>query len=190
MSSIYQLKVTLLGIKKPPIWRRILVKSDQLLSYLHKIIQTSMGWTNSHLHQFVKGRQYFSPPDPDGWMDTVDYSKMTIARLLQKKGDKMVYEYDFGDGWEHVVLLEAILQPEAGKTYPHCIKGKNACPPEDCGGIWGYQELKEIMANPKHEQYKRMSNWLGKKTWDATKFDLDKVNQKLAKKDFGVRSWF
>jgi hypothetical protein len=180
--SIYQLKVSIKGAK-PPIWRRILIPASMELIDLHHAIQAAMGWYNCHLHQFRQGRTNFVPnPDPEfmgfGGFDDVDSKGMRIDHLLQSEKDKISYEYDFGDSWEHTVLLEKILEPEEGKPYPVCIKGKRACPPEDCGGIWGYYNLLDILENPADEEHEEMLEWVGGKI-DPETFDLDEANARL-----------
>jgi len=183
----YQIKITLKG-SKPKIWRRILVPSDLLLSDFHKIIQTTMGWTNSHLHQFIKNRTYYTKrmADDDLWdeMGNVDYSKIKISDLLKKEKDRIVYEYDFGDGWEHDIILEKIEDKGMNENIPICLTGKTNCPPEDCGGIWGYSELLEILKHPDHEDYEEYVEWLGDE-FDPTYFDKNEINEKLKMKDFG-----
>jgi len=194
MSSqkIYQLKITLID-SNPSIWRRILVKSDTLLPDLHKIIQSSMGWTNSHLHQFIHDDDFYIPKmeEDDFWdeRNDIDYKEIKISDLLKKENDEMIYEYDFGDGWEHSITLEKILETNEKEQYPVCIDGKNACPPEDCGGIWGYMDIIEIMSNPKHKEFKEMKEWLGGKL-DPEAFDKDEVNELLRSENYGVRSLF
>lgn len=190
-TKIYQIQIALKG-SKPKIWRRILVPSDLLLSEFHKVIQTSMGWTNSHLHQFVKNRTYYAmkSPDDDTWgeMNNVDYEKLRICDLLKTENEKIGYEYDFGDGWEHEILLEKIMPSEEAFRYPICLTGKNNCPPEDCGGVWGYAEMLDILKNPKHEEYENYREWLGD-AFDPKRFDAEEVNELLKSKDFGVISW-
>jgi hypothetical protein len=159
-----------------------LIPSDMLLSDFHMIIQISMGWTNSHLHQFIKNRTFYTErmSDDDTWgeLDNVDYKKMKISDLLKKEKEKIVYEYDFGDGWEHDVLLEKILPGDEKLESPICLAGKMACPPEDCGGVWGYADLLEILKNPKHEEYDSYMDWLGGE-FDPENFDKDAVNKIL-----------
>jgi hypothetical protein len=181
-ARIYQLKISLKGAK-PPIWRRILIPSSMELIDLHHAIQATMGWYNCHLYQFKQGHNYFQPnPDPEfmgfGRFENVDSTGIRIGNLLQSEKDKIDYEYDFGDSWEHTVLLEKILEPEEGKPYPVCIKGKRTCPPEDCGGIWGYYNLLDLLGNPKNEEHEGMFEWIGGKI-DPETFDLDEANARL-----------
>ena len=173
--SVYQLKVTLKN-SKPPIWRRIQVNSDINLYRLHQNLQVMMGWTDSHLHQFIVHGEYYGTPDPD--FEAKDEKRLKLNQEISEAGDKFVYEYDFGDSWEHVILVEKILQPEAGVNYPTCLNGKRACPPEDCGGIWGYGDLLEAMQDPTHPEHKDMLEWLGG-SFDPEVFDVDIVNQRL-----------
>jgi len=178
--EIYQLKVSLKGAK-PPIWRRILVPADMALIDLHAAIQATMGWDNCHLHQFKQGRTCFQPnPDPEfmgicGFED-VDSAGVRIGDLLQKEKQKIDYEYDFGDSWEHVVLLEKILEPEEGQTYPVCIKGKRACPPEDCGGLWGYYAILEN--DESFMEPEIIKDYLSE-VGDPEVFDLNAANTRL-----------
>jgi hypothetical protein len=176
MMKILQLKVQLQGVTKPPIWRKIEVEADNTLYDLHNIIQGAMGWYNAHLHQFILGNQYFSLPSPhDDFMEMSDSREVKIGQILKIAKSKIVYEYDFGDSWEHLVTLEAIVDAEKSGTYPRLMQGKGACPPEDCGGVWGYEELKEAVKDPKHDSYEGMREWLELEdddVFDATEFDL------------------
>ena len=142
--TIYQLKIQLNGIG-PPIWRRILVSPRTDLVQLHTIIQIAMGWTDSHLHQFVVGRKRYCEPDPDFPDDSMPEAGVAIGSLLKKAKQWLTYEYDFGDGWEHRVTLEAILPARNGVSVPRCIAGRRACPPEDVGGIEGYKSVHTLI---------------------------------------------
>jgi hypothetical protein len=172
---IYQIKVTLKD-SKPPIWRRFQVTSDTTLYKLHLILQEVMGWDNYHLHQFIVGHTYFGEPDPD--YDSEDDRKVNLSQIVEREKQKFTYEYDFGDSWLHEILIEKILLPEPGVRYPICLKGKRACPPEDCGGVWGYDDLLEIIKDPDNEEYEEMMDWLGGE-FDPEFFDLDSINQRL-----------
>lgn len=183
---IYQLKVTLEN-SKPPIWRRIEVLPESTLEDFHKILQTTMGWMNGHLHHFIVGNEFYNLPNE--WDDYgMDYRGIKINDFLKVEGQKIRYEYDFGDSWLHEIKLEKIVAKDQAIIYPRCIKGKRACPPEDCGGIWGYTELEQIMKDKKHKQYKEMLEWLGRPL-DPENFKLDRINEKLRTKDFGVFSY-
>ena len=183
---IYQIYISLKG-SKPKIWRRILTKPDITLFDFHKIVQTVMGWTNSHLHQFVKGREFYSPEDLDEGFELEadnDSKKVKLNFLLKTENDKIIYEYDFGDGWQHDIILEKILTAEKTLQIPSCIGGKGGCPPEDCGGIWGYEHIKEILSNPKHKQYKETMGWLGSE-FNPDFFDMKETNKMLKEPDYG-----
>lgn len=190
--KIYQIQVAL-ARSKPKIWRRLLVPSELLLSDFHKIIQTSMGWTNSHLHQFIKDQTFYTKryPDDDTWeeLDNVDYAKIKISNLLKKEKDKIVYEYDFGDSWEHDIILEKILLYDQNIKYPVCVAGKMNCPPEDCGGVWGYSDMLEILKNPDHEEYDSFIEWLGEE-FDPEYFDREAINKMLLTEDYGCVELF
>ena len=180
LRNIYQLKVTLNGAK-PPIWRRILVPSDIQLGKLHIVLQVAMGWTNSHLHQFVSGSTPYGIQDDEFSfeMEVEDENKYKLNQLLKSEKEAIKYEYDFGDGWEHKIVLEKILPHENDKQLPRCIKGKRACPPEDCGGVWGYQGLLDILKDPEHPEYEDMVEWLGDE-FDSEAFNINETNEMLA----------
>ena len=135
-----------------------------------------MGWENYHLYKFtIRGIDY-SIPDFELEMENAKRTK--LDDVISSERERLVYEYDFGDGWEHDILVEKILPAEKGKRYPICITGKRACPPEDCGGIWGYAELLEIIQDPDHEEYEEKMEWLGEE-FDPEEFDLNRVNRML-----------
>jgi hypothetical protein len=151
-TTIYQLKVTIRDIR-PPIWRRVQVESSTTLSKLHLIIQAAMGWYNCHLHSFsVDGIEY-GKPEPNYGLELRDESKAKLANLIKQEKAKFFYTYDFGDSWSHSILVEKILPKEPKVSYPTCIKAKRACPPEDCGGAWGYMEFLEAIQNPTHPEH-------------------------------------
>lgn len=189
-NKTYQIKITLQG-SKPSIWRRVVIPSDLSLPDFHKVIQTTMGWTNSHLHQFVKNRTYYSPKMEDESLwdeeddDDLDYSKYKVSDLLRKTKDKVKYEYDFGDDWVHVIVLEKIIDESMDINDVTCLAGENSCPPEDCGGLWGYYNMLEILKDPDHEEYEEYTDWLGDE-FDPTYFDIEEVNDMLGSDDFGT----
>ena len=178
-NDIYQLKVTL-KYSKPPIWRRIEVPGNTRLDKLHDILQTTMGWWNAHLHQFIVGGTYYGEPHPDYGFDMRDERKVKLNQIAPGEKSKFVYEYDFGDSWEHVILVEKVLPPEKGVHYPRCIKGKRACPPEDVGGVWGYDDFVEAVKDPNHPEHEDMLEWWGD-DFDPEAFDLEEVNEALQK---------
>ena len=181
-TQIYQLKITLRD-SKPPIWRRIQVPGDISLEKLHWVIQEAMGWTNSHMHQFIHRETYYSVSMKDDFGDFHEMKNektVKLNQLVSRPKAKFVYEYDFGDSWEHEVLLEKILPPESGVRYPVCLTGKRACPPEDCGGVWGYAGFLEAIQNPNHPEHDDMLEWIGG-SFDPEAFDLDAVNRVLGR---------
>jgi len=177
--DIYQVKVTLDGIR-PPIWRRILVTSDTTLSKLHRILQVVMGWADYHLHQFIINGTYYGIHDPDLMFDLKDEEKMRLDMVVLQEQKKFIYEYDFGDSWYHNILIEKILSLDTKKHYPVCIKGKRACPPEDCGGEGGYYYFLEAIQDPDHPEHEEMLEWEGG-SFDPEAFDIDEVNRILKK---------
>lgn len=177
---LYQLKITLKW-SKPPIWRRVVVRADMRLDRLHDVIQKVMGWTNSHLHQFILGRTYYGEPDlefEDMGSKMLNEKKFTVADLAPAAKKKFIYEYDFGDGWAHNIVVEKTLPADPAFKHPFCLAGANACPPEDCGGMGGYYNLLEALADPKHPEHDEMVEWLGG-GFDPAEFDLDGRNAVL-----------
>jgi hypothetical protein len=173
--------VTLAGIR-PPIWRRVQVPSDLTLAKLHHVIQDAMGWIDYHLHQFDAGGITYGDPslNEDGMMDDVVNERTArLSRLAPSPKNRLNYLYDFGDSWEHTILVEAVLPPEPGRHYPVCLTGKRACPPEDCGGPWGYADLLTAIADPAHPEHTTLLTWLGG-PFDPEAFDLEAVNQRLS----------
>lgn len=177
--TAYQIQITLKG-SKPRIWRRVLIPSDMLLSDFHYVIQVVMGWTNSHLHEFIQNGISYSGTHEEMLdnLDAEDYTNIRISDLLKKEKDTLIYEYDFGDSWEHQIVLEKVLPKTSDTQFPICLKGNMNCPPEDCGGVWGYTEMLEILKQPEHEEYESYIEWLGGE-FDPAYFDKDAVNQVL-----------
>jgi len=176
-NEIYQIKVTLL-YTKPLIWRRLLVPATLTLEQLHDVLQLAMGWEDCHMHAFRIGQRRFGIPDDD--LPEIDDTRdVQLFRVLGKVGAKAVYTYDFGDGWDHAIVLEKRLLPKPGQAYPVCVEGKRHGPPEDCGGVSGYYSLLEAIGNPLHPQYKESRDWLGDE-FDPEAFSVDAVNRRLA----------
>lgn len=159
-SPIVQIKIKLLGVTKPPVWRRVQLHADTPLNEVHEIVQAALGWENYHLHAFSFGEVEFGPRDPELMLDVSDERKVTLAELVGV-GSRFRYTYDFGDSWQHDILVEDLLEPDPDTHYPVLVAAKGACPPEDCGGPWGYADLKAILANPEDEQHQDMLEWLG-----------------------------
>jgi pRiA4b ORF-3-like protein len=169
--DVYAIKVTLLGTR-PPVWRRFLVKRDVRLDQLHRTLQTVMGWTNFHLHQFVFQKQKQS-----------DRTKQ--ADLIAAPGMTLLYEYDFGDGWQHELRLEEILIGDAS-FQQFCVAGSRACPPEDCGGPHGYAELLEAVRDATNPEHDSAREWLGEH-FDPEHFAVVEINQKLRRRKSSVQ---
>ena len=175
--SVYQFKVTLRD-SKPPIWRRIQVRSDTTLYKLHQTLQVVMGWSDYHLHQFVIHGVYYGTPDPEFDYEVKNEKRVKLNQVISGEKEKFVYEYDFGDSWNHMILLEKILPLDQEVAYPICPAGKRACPPEDCGGIWGYYDFLEAIQDPKHPEHDEMLEWVGG-SFDPEEFDLDAINEEV-----------
>ncbi len=183
LRQLFQLKVTLKHIQ-PPIWRRLLVDSRITLDALHSVIQISMGWQNCHLHHFIdRQNTIYEPVDEDNVEfsnpDFIDESLILLNEVLIQEKDWISYEYDFGDGWEHKIVLEKILPIEKNQLPVSCIKGKRACPPEDCGGPWGYQSLLQAMAEPDRPEHAELLEWLEDDLEDPEYFSTAETNAVL-----------
>jgi hypothetical protein len=177
-SLVYQLKITLRR-SKPPIWRRVLVPADTPLDLLHIILQRVMGWTDSHMHDFLIGGDYYGDPTADNVLGFKNECLFTLEGLVPKARQKFLYEYDFGDDWEHEIVVEKITSPEPRETYPKCVAGEGACPPEDCGGIWSYYNMLQVIKDKQHPDFKGTREWLGY-DFDADEFSVKAVNKQMA----------
>lgn len=178
-SRVFQFRVSLSGLE-PQIWRRIQVPGNYSFWDLHVAIQDSMGWLDYHLHDFLiedpaSGESVrFGIPDEFDELDIAPDWEYRIADYFTSENPRAIYLYDYGDCWEHEVLLERILPRDSDSGYPKCLAGERACPPEDCGGIYGYQRLLEVLGNPLDEEHEEMAEWLGA-PFDSEAFDPDKV---------------
>ncbi len=179
--QVYQFKITLEEIA-PAVWRRVQVESDITLRQLSFIIQTAMGWAGGHLHLFYIGGEQYGPPDEDS-EGLKDDSLTVLGKLPAGKLKKLIYEYDLGDGWRHALELEATLPAEPGKSYPLCLAGERACPPEDCGGVYGYEDFLKAIKDKKHPEHKEKLDWIGG-SFDPELFDLKETNAALADIDY------
>jgi hypothetical protein len=169
-SKVYQFKITLKGAS-PPIWRRIETR-DVTLEQFHQQIQRVMGWTGSHFHQFeIDGERYTAREMVDSDLGDQSYKGMKLSTIIGHHDSKFrfQYVYDFGDDWQHEILLEKTFDSESGVRYPVCSAGKRACPPEDVGGIWGYQEFVDAVSDPKHPEHDELLEWSG--PFDPEEFD-------------------
>ncbi|MDI6737238.1 MAG: plasmid pRiA4b ORF-3 family protein [Nanoarchaeota archaeon] len=174
---ILQLKIQLLGLK-PEVWRRVLVDDRITFHQLHKVIQEVMGWSDYHLYRFnLDEDEEIGIPDPDDEVVVRDSRRLKVKSVLNAPKQKIVYTYDFGDNWEHLITVEKIL--DNAEKAPVCIAGERNCPPEDSGGVWGYEDLLKIKKNKKHPDYKEyIVEWLGE-DFDPEKFDIEAVNRGL-----------
>lgn len=178
---IFQIKITLKGVSKPPVWRRVVVPAAIRLDRFHETMQAAMGWLDCHMHVFSTEAGEYGSADPD--LGHKDERRITLARVLEGPGDRLIYTYDFGDDWDHEVVLERELPAETGAVYPRCVAGKGACPPEDCGGAWGYMDLRALLADPAADGHDQMLEWLGlvgASEFDPGAFDVEAVNESLA----------
>ncbi|MEA2053678.1 MAG: plasmid pRiA4b ORF-3 family protein [Candidatus Thermoplasmatota archaeon] len=188
--KILQLKIGLNGIK-PAIWRRFLVEDSISFHELHGIIQIVMGWENYHLYEFEVDDTRIEASSKGFFVDAVwiafrpkakktkPATKTRLNDFIKTEKQRFYYLYDFGDKWEHAIRVEKILEKDDSQKYPVCIAGKRACPPEDCGGVWGYQELMEIRKDKNHPEYEeRIVEWLGE-DFDPEHFDVDEINRLL-----------
>ena len=149
---------------------------------LHHIIQIVMGWTNSHIYQFNHVENIIADTRlvDDELGPVTDVKGVMVTQVFSHVGNTVTYEYDFGDGWMHHLELVEISTHPIDEVLPQIIGGENACPPEDCGGTYGYKELKEVLMNPKHPEYKSSKRWVGS-TFDPMVCDLKTIQQNLGK---------
>jgi hypothetical protein len=166
--QIYQLKVTLCDVV-PQVWRRVLVPGAYTLDRVHRVIQTAMGWHDVHLHSFEIDGQQYGQPDPDGELalrDEIDCRLDAVAH----KGARFSYTYDFGDWWEHDVVVEDVFGADPEERYPLCLDGERSCPPEDVGGAYGYRTFLAVLGDPTHPEHRAMRGWVGG-AFDPESFD-------------------
>jgi hypothetical protein len=175
---LLQVRITLEDVADPPVWRRVLIPAAYSLDRVHAVIQASMGWEDYHLHAFRLGDRTYAAADPDDDMGSLDETQFRFGDLLGG-ADRIDYEYDFGDGWEHEIVVEARAVAEADTIYPACIAGEGACPPEDSGGAGGFEELKELLAGPPSEERDEMLEWIDE-GYDPARFDLAAANAAVA----------
>lgn len=176
--TVFQIKMTLRGID-PPIWRRIQTK-DCTLEELHALIQVTMGWEFDHLYRFDIGGVEYADPGMASFDDVEDACDTRLSDVLptRNRRPRFDYEYDFGDEWNHQLIVEERFPPKEGVKYPICVAGQRACPPEDCGGPYGYSNLVETITNPDDPEREERLEWLGGE-FDPEKCDLKAVNNKL-----------
>jgi len=161
---------------KVPIWRTVHVPGEVTMRQLHEILQLTMGWQNAHLYEFRVDGVSYGEPDAEFDTEASDARRFRLARLAPTPGAQFIYLYDFGDGWEHEVVVEKILPPEPRVRYPLCLAGRGACPPEDVGGPWGYDEFLAAIRDPGHEQHDEILEWAGGPV-DPELFDVRSTNE-------------
>lgn len=185
MAKILQLKISLLDTQ-PQIWRRVLVKGGYTFYDLHYIIQLTMGWEDYHLYEFhCSGLIIGNPEADDAFVYEADEAvtdarNIKIDEVLSKEGETLIYKYDFGDGWKHLVKVEKVLDEDTAFEYPVLLEGALSAPPEDCGGISGFYNLLKILKSTAHPQHKEMADWAGKE-YDPKKLDIAEINSQLQK---------
>lgn len=173
---MFQLRLTLEDVT-PTVWRRLLVPGSVRLNKLHSMFQAAMGWEGYHLHCFEIGEARFGMHFDDFPEDELDEKEVTVLRAIGA-ARRFFYEYDFGDGWRHEVVVESLSRLPRGLKFGVCIDGQNACPPEDCGGPSGYADLLDVLADPAHDEYEHMRGWVGG-PFDASEFDVAFANARL-----------
>ncbi len=185
----FQFKIQLQHITDPPVWRRLLVPAQFTFLRMHHLIQVAFDWKDCHLFQFSP-KGYGSIPiinmpfegEDSGFEKPIQADTIKLQDFFTTPQQKMVYIYDFGDDWKHTITLEKLTDTKTLRA--ECTAGKGACPPEDCGGPWGYENLKEVLADAKHSEHADMKEWLGmgkKEKWDADAFDFGETKKQVAR---------
>lgn len=177
-AKYYSLRIELLHIK-PLIWRRLLVPASITLPELHLAIQGAMGWTDSHLHQFDIGGKSYDEPDEYDELKIIPENGKKLSAVLGKEAGEFLYQYDFGDNWQHRVVVEQLQKAHPAWSGPLCTAGERACPPEDVGGPYGYQSFLEVIADSEHEENVHMLTWVGG-IFDPEGFDINSANDRIA----------
>ena len=184
----FQFKIQIKGVTKPSVWRRLNIPVNHSFFDLHVAIQVTFGWENAHLFQFSpKGygsnpiiKEIYENDINYDFADALDAEEVNLSEIFTKEKQKFTYIYDFGDSWEHTIVLEKILPDIA--MYPMLLGGKGKCPLEDCGGTWGYEQLKETLSDKKNPEYEEMAEWCGfdeNETWNAEEFNLNETQKLL-----------
>jgi len=174
--SVHTLRIELLYVE-PTVWRRFVVPSETKLPKFNRMLEAVMGWEGYHLHMVEIADLRIGQPDEDD-DDVIDERRITVKQLLPRVGSPVRWAYDFGDNWQHDVVVEAIEEPSPDARYPICTGGERACPPEDCGGVGGYEDLREVLADPAHDEYEHLREWAGA-GFDADAFDQIAVTKRL-----------
>ncbi len=174
---IYQIRLTLIGVT-PTVWRRLLVPVDTNIKKLHNIVQTAMGWEDYHLHRFMIFGGEYGISQAGGVSFHDNPNEVLLSGFNFQLGDSFYYEYDFGDMWEHELIIEDILDRELRKTYPVCIDGKRACPPEDTGGPGGYMYMLHVLKCKRHRDKRAIKEQIGS-DFNPARFRRGEVNSEL-----------
>lgn len=174
----YTIRVELMDVE-PTIWRRIVVSEATKLPKFNRILLAAMGWAGHHLHSFELGDVQFGAPDDE--LDyMIDERKITLTQILPRPGSQLAWVYDFGDYWQHGMVVESIDAPKEGAPAAAVLDGAGACPPDDCGGVAGYEHLLDVLADQRHEEYEGLIEWLGGE-FDPEAFDLEEVNKRVGR---------
>jgi len=174
--SVHTLRIELQYVE-PTVWRRFVVPSETKLPKFNRTLEAAMGWEGYHLHMFEIADLRIGAPDEDD-DDRIDERQITVKQLLPRVGSQVRWAYDFGDNWQHDVVVEAIEEPSPDVRYPMCTDGARACPPEDCGGVSGYEELREVLADPLHPEHEHLREWAGA-GFEPDVFDQIAVTKRL-----------
>ncbi len=179
--QVFQFRLSLEGIQ-PEVWRRVQVPADFTLAQLHRVIQAAMGWLDYHLHEFAVSGHMYGVPDPDYDVDrkVVDDRTVRLRDLNLSPGSRMEHLYDFGDNWRHVLELEDVLPAYGEDAIPLCLGGERATPPEDVGGVFGYEEFLEALSDSSHEEHEQMKSWVGR-PFDPKCFSTEEANRRIRK---------
>ena len=180
IQRVFQFRLSLVEVR-PTVWRRIQVPADYTLARLHGVIQAVMDWQDHHLHEFTVGGRSYGDPDLDEENRVLDERSVRLRDLGLASGTHFEYAYDFGDNWQHVLEFEDEVSPAAGAVYPVCVSGECSAPPEDVGGVSGYEELLEALDDPSHEEHEAMQEWLGR-PFDPTVFSVADANRRLSRR--------
>lgn len=176
--SVHTLRIELLYVE-PTVWRRFIMPSETKLPKFNRMLEAVMGWEGYHLHMFEIADLRIGMPDEDD-DDVIDEKRITVMQLLPRVGSQLRWAYDFGDNWQHDVIVEAIVEPSPDVQYPLCTDGERACPPEDCGGVGGYEDLREALADPAHPEHEFLREWAGA-GFEPHPFDQLAVTKRLRK---------
>lgn len=185
MSQVFTIRITLLDVA-PAVWRRVAVPDSMKLSVLNAVVVKAMGWSGYHLYEFLAAGHAYGPMNDESENDALDASQHTLADIATV-GSHFTHGYDLGDGWEHRIDVESVSEV-GGKPRAACIDGENACPPEDVGGPYGYEDFLEAIRDPRHERHEEMLQWIGG-AFDPTAFDLAETNAVVSRVTRAIRQF-